>query len=54
MPLSTAMPNRAMKPMAAETLRCKLRSHRAVIPPTVASGRIIRTVKACLTELNVV
>ncbi|MNU04331.1 hypothetical protein D3C72_2487020 [compost metagenome] len=40
MPFSTAMPKRAMKPIDAETLRCNPRSHRAAMPPMVASGRI--------------
>ena len=42
-PLSTATPNRAMKPMLADTLRCSPRSQSASTPPTAANGRFTST-----------
>ena len=51
-PLSTATPNRAMNPIAAERFRFSPRSHSAAMPPTAAKGTFSRISRACFTELK--
>lgn len=43
MPLSTATPNRAIKPTPAEMLNGSPRSHRARMPPMIDSGTVEKT-----------
>ena len=52
MPLSTATPNRAIKPTPAEMLKGMPRSHSASTPPIVASGMPVKISAACFTERN--
>ena len=52
-PFSTATPERAMKPTAAEIENGMPRSHRATMPPVSASGTPVNTSSAYLTELKV-
>ena len=51
-PLSTATPERAMKPTAAEIENGMSRSHKATMPPVSASGTPVKTSSAYLTELK--
>ena len=46
-PLSTATPNSAIKPIEAEKLRLIPGSHRALIPPTSANGTLNRIKNVC-------
>ncbi len=52
MPFSTAMPNSAMNPMAADTLSGIFNRTMIRIPPISAKGRFTRTSKALFMELN--
>ena len=47
MPLSTAMPETAMKPMPAEIVNGIPRSQRASTPPVAAKGTQVKTKAAC-------
>lgn len=49
-PLSTAMPNRAMKPTLADRLRFSPRAQSMAIPPTSANGTLSSTSSDCGTE----
>ena len=49
-PLSTATPDRAMKPTAAETENGMPRSHSAKTPPVSASGTALNTSSASRAE----
>ena len=51
-PLSTATPDRAMKPTAAEIDSGIPRSHRASTPPVRAKGMPVNTSRPSLTLLN--
>ena len=51
-PLSTAWPNSAMKPMAADTLNGMPVSKSAKIPPISANGTFIKMSSACFTDLK--
>ena len=51
-PLSTAIPLRAMKPTAAEFVKGIARSHSANTPPVTASGTQTKIRTACRSELN--
>ena len=46
MPLSTATPNRAIKPTPAEMLKGMSRSHSANTPPIMESGTAVEIIKA--------
>ena len=52
-PLSTATPERAMNPTAAEIEKGRSRTQRATIPPVSPSGTQVKTSSAYLTLLNV-
>ena len=49
-PLSTATPDKAMKPTAAETENGMPRSHSAATPPVSASGTALKTSRASRAE----
>ena len=50
MPLSTAMPESAMKPTAALMVKGIPRAHSAKMPPVTASGTHTKISAACRTE----
>src|SRR5712692_3033930 len=51
-PFCTEIPNSAMNPTAAETLKLMLRSHSDRMPPMSANGRLARIKAAYLVESN--
>ena len=53
-PFSTATPDRAMNPTAADTENGIPRSHRASTPPVRASGTPVNTSNACRPECSAV
>ena len=53
MPLSTATPNKAMKPTPAEMLNGIPRPHRASTPPMAESGMAVKISTDCLSERKV-
>ncbi len=52
MPLSTAIPNRAIKPTPAEILKGIPRIHNSITPPTTDKGTAENTKAASRMELN--
>ena len=52
-PLSTAMPNRAIKPTDAGTERYSPESHSEIIPPIMANGTFVRMSNDCRIERSV-
>ena len=53
MPLSTATPNRAMKPTPAEMEKGMPRMRRAAMPPIEARGMALKIIRDSVTLLNV-
>ena len=51
-PLSTAIPNKAIKPMPAEILNGMPRNHNANTPPIADNGIAVNIKPACLKLLN--
>ena len=52
MPLSTAIPKSAIKPIPADTLKGIPLIHRSKTPPTVAKGIAVKIITASLIDLN--